>query len=186
MAKNLYDSTTKANYDYEFVACGNFPADKKCNSPANTKPTSMCQEWNGGSANLGSFTSAIVTDAGITIQYNNGEEVNGVPRSVTLIMKCDQTVDGATLTSLNNVMGTFTYNAEGKSRHACPISPGGGLFIFLMILLGLVVVYIIVGVVLNKVGGKDEFHPHAELLTGIPGLVKDGALFIGSKTCCRS
>jgi hypothetical protein len=185
---SLYDPASQKSYSYEFTLCGTFgdaaPV-KSC--PGSSKSSSICQEWADGAANIGSFSSASWDPASnsLKIMLGNGDNVGDSPRTAQILLTCDQSVDGATMTSLVNEQNTLFYKSEVKSKWGCPTSPGGGLFIFFIILVVILVIYIVGGVVYNKVKQIDEFHPHSETLIGIPGLIKDGALFIGSKTCCR-
>lgn len=62
---------------------------------------------------------------------------------------------------------------------------GGGLgggSIFLIILVSLLFVYFVGGIIYNKFVKKEGFKPlHAEFWSDLPGLVKDGCMFVVSK-----
>jgi len=176
---NIRDESNQQTYNYEFNACDNM--NKMCNNFV----SGICQEWPGGQANLGSFSTLTVTADGFLAKYTNGEQVDGISRTVDFTVTCDQSSE-AKIDTLSNVPGSLNYRAIGKSKYACKDGLTPVFFIILMILVGGFVVYLIVGFALNKAGNRDGFHPHAEIITGFPGLVKDGALFIGSKTCCRN
>jgi len=120
-ATNIYDSSTKSTYNYEFVACGNIPNSKMAQCPSIKPITSLCQEWSEGASSLGVFISAIVQENTLVIDYNNGDEVNGVPRSLTLTITCDPNVNTIDLTTVTNIMGTVNYVATATSKYACPV-----------------------------------------------------------------
>jgi len=186
-ASGIKDPTNGQLYNYEYTVCDNM--NKACGDKS---PSGVCQEWDtSNTANLGVYKKVEALPAplvGILVSFDNGDPVGGVPRSVSLTITCDanSNVDGVVLSALQNVQGTLTYTATGTSKYVCPGAGGTPvLFIFLMIFIGIFVIYIIAGFALNKAGNKEGFHPHEEMLFGIPGLIKDGAMFIGSKTCCR-
>jgi len=185
-AANIRDNTNQQLYNYEFTVCDNM------NKPCGTKgPVGVCQEWDQtNTANLGGFQKVESIPNGIRIYYGDGDPYNGVPRSSTLEITCNENSEGVVLTALQNVVGTLTYNGFGTSKYVCTGGGGAGttpvLFIFLMIFIGIFVIYLIAGFALNKSRNTEGFHPHQETIFGFPGLIKDGALFIGSKTCCRN
>jgi len=153
-----------------------------------------CQQWNpsdpvNGKASMGAATSQQYESAtnGVILQYNGGD---GSPaRETEIDFICDP----------NAGIGQPAYKSEGPTHHyvftwntayACPVgSTGskGGLSvgsILLIVLLVLVVVYLIGGILFNKFRrqlGGIELIPNVTFWSSIPGLVKDGVLFIVNK-----
>jgi len=89
---------------------------------------------------------------------------------------------------------THHYTFSWPTQYACPGGGGGkkGLSvgsILLIILLCLVVVYIVAGILFNKFR-RDltgiELVPNVTFWTSIPGLVKDGVMFLVGKVRGRS
>jgi len=113
----LPDPTTGSPYDYEYTLCG----PNKNTNCSNDKPVSICQEWTGGSVNMGSVASIAVLSDGIQVSYENGAAVNQDIRSVLMKIVCDMEIPGVALTSIQNIPGTLKYNAYAKSQYACPI-----------------------------------------------------------------
>jgi hypothetical protein len=173
-------------YNYEFSICADIT--KQCHG----NPSGICQEWGSdfeSSASLGRFASVVGTSSGLLVTFDRGEPYNNMPRTVKLTLTCDPNEPKAAIDSLDNLRPsgdpTSNYEAKGRSKYACTAG-APVLFIVLMILIGIAVIYLVAGFVLNKVNGNEGFHPHQETLAGIPELVKNGALFIGEKTCCRN
>jgi len=160
-----------------------------------------CQTWSGGKATLGVATTAQWTSLvrsttqgqkGATLQFGNG--TGG--RSFEIDFQC---VESAGVGAPNFEVETpkLFYNFAWASKVACPSGnvptpngPGGlsGGSIFLILLLCLVVVYVAAGITFNVVKKKatgKEIIPNVEFWGSIPGLVKDGVMFIVNSTCRR-
>jgi len=128
-ATNIYDSTTRSYYNYEFVACGTIPQSKmgKC-KPYSQPISSMCQELKGvsiGSFNLGIFNSTIVTENALVINYEGGDVILGSAGSATLTITCDPKMNTINLISVNSVIGTYHFVANATSKYACSIKCNG-------------------------------------------------------------
>jgi len=132
--------------------------------------------------------------SGFTLAFSGGEE----DRAAMIYFKCDEKVDNGVLKFVKEDP-VKTYDLEYVSKYACPKNGGGGGgggggddddggisggWIFIIILSSLIVLYIIGGVAFNKFyrhhEGK-EIIPNVEFWTSLPGLVKDGHLFIWRK-----
>jgi len=121
----------------------------------------------------------------------------GGGRSFTLDLQC--VPNAGVGTPLFEEEVTLSYNFGWQTQYACPLNynPGGngggggglsGGSIILIIVLCLMVVYVAAGVTFNKVKKQAtglELIPNVEFWTSLPGLVKDGAMFIVNKTCRR-
>jgi len=161
-----------------------------------------CQTWPGGKAALGSTTTAqwapLVRSTtqgqkGATVSFGNGTS----GRAFEIDFQC---VESAGVGSPNFEVETpkLFYNFAWPTKTACPTGnvptpnsgPRGlsGGSIFLILLLCLVVVYVAAGITFNvvkkKASGK-EIIPNVEFWGSIPGLVKDGVMFIVNSTCRR-
>jgi len=167
--------------------------------------TSMCQTWAGsGLAALGVFSTMVVTaaESGGTNGYGAKFSFNGGTqgREYEMDMKCDPTVMNQGSPAFMGENPPLHYNFEWRSIFACPLdfikkeeegqkkSPLGGGSIILIIVLVLVVVYLVGGVLFNKFYKKEngiELIPNRGLWFAIPGLVKDGFMFLVNKVFRR-
>jgi len=156
-----------------------------------------CQIWNGGKAMLGAATPFTYTKAevsgddgyGVTLLYSGGE----AGRAMKINFICGWNA-GSGMPQFTSEVGS-TYNFNWVSQYGCPTnaSPGGssggggglsGGSILLIILLCVVVVYIAGGVALNKFARHKEgveVIPNVDFWVMLPGLVKDGGMFIYHK-----
>jgi len=154
-----------------------------------------CQQWDpkstGGHAAMGTLASAayqhigVANAIGVTVQYTGG----GGNRKMEIDFVCDSSV-GTGMPGFTAESPPLHYNFLWKTKHACPVSSSGlsGGSIILIILLVLVVVYVVAGIMWQKfkVGatGKDLI-PNFGFWSDLPHLVKDGFMFLVSKTCRR-
>jgi len=165
-----------------------------------------CQQWTGGKASIGKSSSANYVplvrsisqgQKGATLKFSSGDG----GRSFELDLQCDP--NGGIGTPVFEIeTPTNFYNFQWVSAYACPIggsngpSPptpggGGGLSgggIFLILLFCLLVVYVAAGITYNVVKKKatgKEIIPNVEFWSALPGLVKDGVMFIVNSTCRR-
>jgi len=133
-ATHIYETSLGDYYDYDFVACGTIPDSKmaNCKRYAQKPIVSLCQEWfTPGAASLGVINSVIVKEKSLFISYQDGDEVNDVPRSATLTITCDLKINTINITSMNNVLGTYHYVGNATSKYACPlICNGHGKYTF--------------------------------------------------------
>jgi hypothetical protein len=163
-----------------------------------------CQQWDpskgvGGRASMGAYAGstfappAKVGDKGygLTIQYINGDG----NRQFEIDLTCDYKA-GVGSPVFTEEKPQLHYNFQWASVHACPKGSGGGKgggglsggSIFLILLLVLAVVYLVAGILFNKFKRQAtgvELIPNVGFWTSLPGLVKDGALFIVHKITRR-
>jgi Autophagy-related protein 27 len=166
-----------------------------------------CMQWDpnrpNGEASLGSVTAAKIagktldvqkTAGGFTYEFTKGSPslTNGIERSMNLEFVCDPNPKDP------KDPGLPTFGGEGPALHftlqwitpyACPVGGISAGSVILIVLLCVVFLYFVGGAVFMKFVRKAEgleIVPHIEFWTSLPGLVKDGCLFIGSKTCCRN
>jgi len=161
--------------------------------------TAGCQQWDpskgvGGRASMGAYAGSTFQAAqkpgkegeGLTIQYINGDG----NRQFEIDLACDPKA-GVGAPVFSGESPTLHYNFLWTSAYGCPKngggSGGGGLSggsIFLILLLVLAVVYLVAGVLFNKFKRQAsgvELIPNVGFWTSLPGLVKDGVLFIVHK-----
>jgi hypothetical protein len=132
---------------------------------------------------------------GFTLAFSGGEE----DRAAMVYFKCDRSKEVGTLKFVKEDP-IKTYDLEYSTKYACPTNGGGGGgggggsddddggisggWIFIIILSSLLVLYLIGGVAFNKFyrhhEGK-EIIPNVDFWIALPGLVKDGHLFIWRK-----
>jgi len=164
-----------------------------------------CQQWDpstpAGKASLGAANTVqwvplVRTTSqgqkGATAKFSNG----GGGRSFEIDFQCESKA-GLGQPNFEVETPSKFYNFQWVTSYACPINhpppgtSGGGLSgggIFLILLLCLVVVYLGAGIAYNKLRkqatGK-ELIPNVEFWVSLPGLVKDGVMFIVNSTCRR-
>lgn len=164
-----------------------------------------CQQWDpskgvGGRASMGAYAGSTYaatpsktgTDGyGVTIQYINGDG----NRQFEIDLTCDYKTDiGAPVFTEENPK--LHYNFQWATKYACPKGSsggggGGGLSggsIFLIILLVGGVVYLVGGILFNKFKRQAtgvEIIPNVGFWTSLPGLIKDGVMFIVHKITRR-
>jgi 1,2-dihydroxy-3-keto-5-methylthiopentene dioxygenase len=161
-----------------------------------------CQQWDPskgvtGRASMGayagsSFQAPIKTGDkgyGVTIQYKNGDG----NRQFEIDLVCDYKA-GIGAPVFTGESPQLHYNFLWATAHACPTGSkgaGGGLSggsILLIILLVVAVVYLVAGVLFNKFKRQAtgiELIPNVGFWTSLPGLVKDGVMFIVHKITKR-
>jgi len=163
-----------------------------------------CQQWDpstpAGKASLGAANSAqwvsLVRSTsqgqkGATAKFANG----GGGRAFEIDFQCEPKA-GVGAPSFEVETPSKFYNFQWVTSYACPTNrppPGTskrltGGDIILILLLCLVFVYLVAGITFNKVKkqatGKDLI-PNVEFWFSLPGLVKDGVMFIVNSTCRR-
>jgi len=133
-------------------------------------------------------------DAGFTLSYTGGQD----GRAAMIYFKCDKSKDPGVLSFVKEDP-IKTYDLQYVSKYACPTNGGGGGgggggddddggisggWIFIIILSSLLVLYLVGGVAFNKFyrhhEGK-EIIPNVDFWLALPGLVKDGHLFVWRK-----
>jgi len=165
--------------------------------------TAGCQQWDPskgvtGRASMGSYASSSFQAPtktgdkgyGLTIQYKGGDG----NRQFEIDLVCDYKA-GIGSPVFTGESPQLHYNFLWASVHACPVggkSGGkGGLSggsILLIILLVVAVVYLVAGVLFNKFKRQAsgiELIPNVGFWTSLPGLVKDGVMFLVHKVTKR-
>jgi len=146
-----------------------------------------CQQWDltnpTGHASMGDPTTQTLqgADNGVTLQYTKGTD----GRETEIDFICD-TGAGAGTPAYLQEKPQHHYVFSWKSAYACPVTSGGlsGGSILLIILLCLVVVYLVAGILFNRFKRQltgIELIPNVTFWTSIPGLVKDGVMFLVNK-----
>eukprot|EP01116_Phalansterium_solitarium_P011763 TRINITY_DN27539_c0_g1_i1.p1 TRINITY_DN27539_c0_g1~~TRINITY_DN27539_c0_g1_i1.p1 ORF type:complete len:238 (-),score=26.74 TRINITY_DN27539_c0_g1_i1:219-932(-) len=163
-----------------------------------TANCAACQTWSGGQACLGVTTSSTFTTNGNSLSLAFGGGDDG--RSMLINFSCDKTA-GTGTPVFNTETASKQYVFDWSSQYACagaptpsPSPPSGspgskqaggisGGTIFLIVILCSTVVYLGAGVAWNYRRQETGVRliPQVEFWTSIPGLVKDGALFIVAK-----
>jgi len=163
-----------------------------------------CQQWDpntpAGKATLGLTTTAQFVplvrsttqgQKGATLRFANG--TGG--RAFELDFQCDPKASIGSPTFELETPKLF-YNFAWTTSFACPTNApppgtGGGLSgggIFLILVFCLFAVYVAAGITYNVVRKKatgKEIIPNIEFWSSLPGLVKDGVMFIVNSTCRR-
>jgi len=153
-----------------------------------------CQQWDpstpAGKASLGAASSVqwvplvrttTAGQKGATAKFSAG--TGG--RSFEIDFQCDEKA-GLGSPEFEVETPSKFYNFKWASQYACPTNrPAGpsisGGFIFLLIVLFCMIAYIVGGIIFNKVKRQAhglELIPNFEFWTSLPGLVKDGVMFI--------
>ena len=132
--------------------------------------------------------------AGININYYGGEicDINDkqIPRETTIVLKCDRTIQNYTQVKVTEPEPCH-YQISFSSKYACPDGREGefeGGWIFVIIVLVGLALYFIIGIIIKiavfKASGKDII-PNTEFWVELPGLIKDGIVFLFNKITCR-
>merc|ERR1712226_652485 len=181
---------------YDFKV--NFCAD----APPCIAGVAVCQSnpsFNYGLGNTAGVTASRSADGNtVTVNYiaSPNSNVDSIPRSSKIVVTCKADATTDTVTSVTEDMFSYAYTFNIDSPLACPgagpSGGGGGLSfagIALIIFFVLILVYFAGGFVfmkfVKKTEGLVESVPNISFWQDLPGLIKDGAMFIGSKTCCR-
>jgi hypothetical protein len=199
---NTYDLTAlKKNDDDYFIPRNTFPnqiwdiwinicravVTQKCGADC-----ACCQEWDSrspsGHASLGKFSTGTWMDPkkpskdgyGLSIEFVNGDN----NRKMELDLTCDPNAGAGKPVYLGE-SPQLHYNFQFASASACPIeAPKKGISaseIILILLIVGVVVYFVAGILIKKfkmgASGIDMI-PNVGFWTSLPGLVKDGFMFI--------
>eukprot|EP01120_Amphizonella_sp_Union-15-10_P007373 TRINITY_DN247_c0_g1_i1.p1 TRINITY_DN247_c0_g1~~TRINITY_DN247_c0_g1_i1.p1 ORF type:complete len:252 (-),score=41.39 TRINITY_DN247_c0_g1_i1:74-829(-) len=184
-------------YDYKFIFCGQ---PFSCGQGVCASGTGgACQTWGNfvpsSSACIGQQLQAptgLNGRQGVQIEFLNGDVITGVgARTSTLIIKCDPNAkeDRFEADDRQSGGGKFQLFVHTSKKEICGgSSPGGGGeggdiggIVFLAIFFGAIILYLLVGVIVNKVVRKQEgaeVIPNWEFWRGLPGMVRDGTLFI--------
>jgi len=164
--------------------------------PGNTcgQDTAVCQQGTNGAWYLcGTLSSMALSDGdkgpatGVTVDYDNGRLCGTTPRSTTVFVECRPNAPTA-ITSTVESSGSCHYSLYMESGVACPKAGTGsggsdsvGGVVFIGIVFGGLFLYFAIGSLYNwKVRGHSgtEIIPQSSFWLGLPGLCKDGAMFL--------
>jgi hypothetical protein len=129
---------------------------------------------------------------GVFIQYTPVLTFWGSQYTTIIKILCDAENTGFQSTSLvKEGTAPVQYVLTINTIAGCPVTAAGlsGGAIFLIILLCLLVVYFVGGIIINKFSRQKEgieVIPNYQFWFALPGLFKDGVLFVVHKTCRRS
>ncbi|XP_058969878.2 cation-dependent mannose-6-phosphate receptor [Pocillopora verrucosa] len=173
------------------------------NDSLGCKQVMVCQIATSTGTPAGSKDTSFSVDASgnVVISYGvieGGQPTHGRMSKITLV--CDRSAAGngkiSEFTESGASTGTSTYSGTLKSKYACAEGgSSGGLSvgsILLIIFFPLVLMYIIIGVLINRYGrgveSMPELLPNHSFWADFPFLVKDGIVFTGGaiKTGCSS
>jgi len=191
----LYYRNDDGSYIYMNI-CG--PSSEKCESGS----TVCLREDESGKqryTSLGKVDTQQVDDAsdlepgkGVQITYSDGDECILGSWQTVVTLSCDATVEGE-ISSVET--GECWYKATVTSKYACGVEVSGGgsdsgnggsgdvvALVILIVLLCCVVLYFGLGVIYQKkvkeASSPTEYIIHNEFWCSLPGLVRDGVLFI--------
>jgi len=155
-------------------------------NPVGFGPASVCQRDGVGTLHsLGSLNTTLFTETttGFTISYSGGDK----GRSSTVFWSCNPDTPG-NLTNVIDGTASGSYNVYFSSSAACPPGAGASSFdygwLFPILLFGGLALYFAVGIIIQRfVREKSgaEMIPNVEFWSSLPGLTKDGVMFIVNK-----
>ncbi|XP_065845836.1 uncharacterized protein [Oscarella lobularis] len=193
-----FESVSDGEYFYDVNLCSSF-------SMTSCTGVTVCQSSADGAwtYSCGVLSGASFSTEGDTVYYTFDGGEDG--RKSKIQLSCDQNDEG-TMFAYGDGPVELEYDFTLYSRYACPLDPGEGPpdpdpdpdpdgggsggaslspgSILLIVVFALLVTYFIVGTLVLKVGlhaeGR-EIVPQVVFWTAIPGLIKDGVLFICNK-----
>jgi hypothetical protein len=193
-----FDADINESFDFSFAVCQNLPngcggdGDPIC-SKAGSAGTCMCfspcqdwDEWCYGTFAYDPNVQPMDDGKGVLINYNKAGTLG-----TRLHLLCDYNFAGMDKYNITKEQTTSTFDVMILTDAACPISGGGlsGGTIFLLALLVLCILYLIVGILINKFSRMKsgrEVVPNVEFWVSLPGLVVDGAKFSVHKITGRT
>jgi len=144
-------------------------------------------------------TFSVDSEGNVVILYGGFKDTKGHTRQTKITLKCDQSTNGtkpASFTETKPSSQSSVYIGTFTSKYACAKGgSSGGLSvgsILLIIFFPLVVVYVIIGILINRYGrgieSMPELLPNHSFWADFPFLVKDGAVFTCGciKSACSS
>lgn len=192
-ALNAEYSISANDYNYKVMVCRTLPT--TCYGM--TQSVCRISIWGGVEYACGTSASMMFRDyptagAGVSVFYDGGEACGGTPRTSTVNVICDATVEASLVSATEATGCDLVFNL--RSRHACPTTGGGGKkgggggtagglsggSILLIIIAVGAVVYLAAGVFYRtKFQGAEgiERIPNFEFWVGLPELVMDGFRF---------
>jgi len=199
---NATYSNTEYNYDYFINICTPVLTTNCGSNVGGCQVYTSKKDGKSTSVNIGS-SSLVLQDGkskgvdgyGVTASFTGGSG----GRSFEIDFPCEPNA-GAGTPSFSGEAPSLHYNFQWPSIYGCPVnyappSPGpspseggssglSGGSILLIILLVLVVVYIVGGILFNRFYRHESgvgLIPNLEFWSTLPGLVKDGVMFIVNK-----
>jgi len=180
-------------YKYEFQVCG---TGFSCGTVAcSTNNAGSCQSWAdfmtpGSQACAGQSAPqnllGLPDGKGVSLSYVGGDTYQGNARKTNINLNCapDETGWGTVFFD-DSRQSELIFTVTISSPHACPGGGGSeglsGGSVILIILVVVIPIYLVGGMVFNKVRRNAtgvELIPNLEFWKVVPGLVKDGFLFI--------
>jgi len=145
-------------------------------------------------------TSFSVDDEGnVVILYGGSKDNKGYTRQAEITLMCDQSTNGTkpgSFSERKTSSSSSIYSTTFTSKYGCATGgSSGGLSvgsILLIIFFPLVVMYVIIGILINRYGrgieSMPELLPNHSFWADFPFLVKDGVVFTygGIKSACSS
>jgi len=190
---NYVDEKKKAYITY-IAVCAALPV-----SMGSCKDSAACQTWtcNGIQCqkSMGSVSTVVAQalggnyngSSGVRLSFTGGDD----GRSAEIDLICDASSSSFGTVKYINENPQLHYNWQWTTKYACPTKSSsklsGGSILLIMVFV-LVVVYFAAGAVFMKFirhAEGIEIVPNVHFWTAIPGLTKDGVLFVVSKTCRR-
>eukprot|EP01091_Cochliopodium_minus_P003628 TRINITY_DN13613_c0_g1_i1.p1 TRINITY_DN13613_c0_g1~~TRINITY_DN13613_c0_g1_i1.p1 ORF type:complete len:237 (+),score=66.34 TRINITY_DN13613_c0_g1_i1:1-711(+) len=164
---------------------------------------SICQVWDYncptvgcGSASLGSISQAswALKEGEAVLKFLGGDE--GRNSEIRFLCAAGTGVGQYSFTNEDpvkeyNFAWSTQYACAGASTGSSSSGSGGGLsggWVFVIIVVVVFSVYLIAGIIIKKVkfdASGSDIIPNRDFWCGLPGLVKDGIMFIVNKTCRR-
>jgi 1,2-dihydroxy-3-keto-5-methylthiopentene dioxygenase len=179
--------------NYTYQPCSDFTTEL-CKTA-----TAICQsnDTAGVGVNCGTARNATFvydnSDNYVSLQYENGDKVNGRARKSVVRLVCNDSVTIPQLTALGDFFATDVYEFKLVSKHCCPVPYQlqaryfsmsiGSLLIILFF--SLVFLYFVGGALYMKFarGAKGkEIIPNQRFWSSLPGLIRDG-LMLTTQTC---
>jgi len=169
-------------------------------STGNCKGASVCQEsLDGNDNNAGmlstqkwSTSNDTEPGKGIVVSYTDGTKCsNGDPRQTKISITCDPNVVNP-LIDIVLEESHCSYSVHITSKYGCGTAAGGdageivALVILLILIVGLILYFVIGAIYQKKVKDASNLREmviHNEFWCALPGMIKDGVLFIFH--CCK-
>jgi len=186
---------------FYFSPCKNSVTCSNSSAPGSPTVSPVCQVDGGGSYHGCGLIASVQNGelhpagSGFWIFYDNGDSTKYGPRQVNITCVCGKKFSlGPFPTAGSNgyeYQGSDVGNVYGMQFVHPACCPGGAAsggfdygWIFVVIVCGGAVMYLIVGVILNRFmyGAEGiQMIPHSEFWASAPGLMKDGVMYIVHK-----
>ncbi|KAL8604964.1 hypothetical protein ACOMHN_028592 [Nucella lapillus] len=174
-------------YDFSWNPCQDF-SQGGCRGVAGCQPVVYSSQYH----SLGAQSSARflrAEDGLLRLRYTAEQDRSGFTRSLYVTLTCVTPEEGDKVTVVGErPLERGVYDMTLYIRYAClrPLEPEGPMvlsvgIILLVSMAGLVAVYVVSGALFQRFVRKAqglEVLPHVAFWTGLPGMVKDGFLFV--------